>query len=33
VIGSPGRIVKPAAEIACRITPGYRPYPWAKDQT
>jgi acetyltransferase-like isoleucine patch superfamily enzyme len=32
VVGSPGKIVKKAADIACRITPGHRPYPWTKAQ-
>jgi acetyltransferase-like isoleucine patch superfamily enzyme len=30
VMGSPGKIVKPAAEIRCKITPGHHPYPWAE---
>ncbi len=32
VAGVPGKIVKPAGEIPCQITPGHRPYPWAEGE-
>lgn len=30
VMGSPGKIVKRAADIPCKITPGHHPYPWTE---
>lgn len=32
VMGSPGKIVKRAADIPCKITPDHRPYPWTEAQ-
>ena len=31
VVGSPGKIVKRAGDVACRITPGYFPYRWEEE--